>query len=43
MDILKFFELLIIGFEDLKPLGASLLVRDTIRITRSVKIDPLRL
>ena len=40
--ILKFFELLIFGFEDLKPVGASLLVRDTIRLTRSVQIDPLR-
>ena len=39
--ILKFFELLIFGFKDLKPLGASLLVRYTIRVSRSVKIDPL--
>ena len=42
LAILKFFELLIFGFEDLKPVGARLLVRDTIRLSRSVKIDPLR-
>ena len=42
LAILKFFELLIFDFEDLKPVGASLLVRDTIRLTHSVKIDPLR-
>ena len=42
LAILKFFELLIFGFEDLKPVGASLLVRDTIRLSRSVKIHPLR-
>ncbi|CDN17043.1 hypothetical protein RintRC_5677 [Richelia intracellularis] len=42
LAILKFFELLIFGFEDLKPVGVSLLVRDRIRLTRSVKIDPLR-
>ena len=41
LAILKFFELLIFGFEDLKPLGASLVVRDTIRLTRSVQIDRL--
>ena len=41
LAILKFFELLIFGFEDLKPVGASLLVRDRIRLTRSVEIDPL--
>ena len=42
LAILNFFELLIFGFEDLKPVGASLLVRDTIKLTRSVQIDPLR-
>ena len=41
LAILKFFELLIFGFEDLKPVGASLLVRDTSRLSRSVQIDPL--
>ena len=41
LAILKFFELLMFGFEDLKPVGSSLLLRDTIRLTRSVKIDPL--
>ena len=41
LAILKFFELLIFGFEDLKPVGASLLVRDSIRLTGSVQIDPL--
>ena len=41
LAILKFFELLIFGFEDLKPVGASLLVRDRIRLTPSVKIDSL--
>ena len=41
LAILKFFELLIFGFEDLKPLGASFVVTDTIRLTRSVEIDPL--
>ena len=39
LAILKFFELLIFGFEDLKPVGASLLVRDTIRVTPSVRSD----
>ena len=43
LAILKFFELLIFGFEDLKPVGASLLLRDTIRLSCSVQIDPLRL
>ena len=42
LAILKFVEFLIFGFEDLKSVGASLLVRDTIRLSRSVKIDPLR-
>ncbi|CDN11471.1 hypothetical protein RintRC_7742 [Richelia intracellularis] len=42
LAILKFFELLIFGFEYLKPVGASLLVRDTIRLTRSLQIHPLR-
>ena len=42
LAILKFFELLIFGFEYLKPVGASLLVRNTIRLSPSVKIDPLR-
>ena len=41
LAILKFFELLIFGFEDLKPVGGSLVVRDTIRLTRSLEIDPL--
>ncbi|CDN10693.1 hypothetical protein RintRC_0657 [Richelia intracellularis] len=39
---LFFKNYLIFGFEDLKPVGASLLVRDSIRLTRSVQIDPLR-
>ena len=41
LAILKFFELLIFGFEDLKPVGGSLVVTDTIRLSRSVEIDPL--